>query len=294
MIGKVKRKTRHFVEDLIRSTSQDKSLEKIINQNEVRIIGLKRSGNHAVSNWMMKQMQGEVFYINDVGANENPYREKYEAWVRSNCAKNRERLKQESQGNFIEKDYLIYSYEDYELNRITNKNFANKHDLYFGKTATRYDVILLRDPFNLIASRFKKGNFVNQHYLGTKNPQLSVVDLWLSYAKEWLGETQYLEYNRVFINYNKWFSDREYRQSLSSQLNLEFSDQGINQVKSQGGGSSFDARNFHNNATQMDVLNRWKNYADNPSYREVFRNEELWNYSQEIFGHIPGTEILKK
>ena len=200
IIYKVKRKTRHFFEDAAKLFLKINKFSGIVNQNEIRIIGLKRSGNHAISNWMMKQMKGNRFYINDVGVNENPYREKYEAWVRSNCQKNQERLKQESLGNFTQKDYLVYSYEDYELKRITNPLFASQHDLYFGKTNRRYDVLVLRDPFNLIASRLKKGSFNSQECLGVKNPNITAIDLWIAYAKEWLGETQYLKYNKVAVN----------------------------------------------------------------------------------------------
>jgi len=44
----------------------------------------------------------------------------------------------------------------------------------------------------------------------------------------------------------------------------------------------------------MDVGSRWKYFADDPSYRKLFDNQELLEYSERIFGHIPGTESLRK
>jgi len=67
---------------------------------------------------------------------------------------------------------------------------------------------------------------------------------------------------------------------------------GIDKVAGQGGGSSFEAKSFDVKATSMDVLNRWQKVADNPRYRELFSNQEIFEYSERIFGHIPGIESL--
>ncbi|NEP74518.1 MAG: hypothetical protein F6K25_22760 [Okeania sp. SIO2G4] len=73
-----------------------------------------------------------------------------------------------------------------------------------------------------------------------------------------MGETQYLKNNKVVIDYNKWFADVNYRQQLSSQLNFEFSDAGINEVKGYGGGRSFDKLSFQGKGSEMNVLGRWQ------------------------------------
>ncbi|MDJ0556305.1 MAG: hypothetical protein QNJ68_18080, partial [Microcoleaceae cyanobacterium MO_207.B10] len=116
---------------------------------------------------------------------------------------------------------------------------------------------------------------------------------WLDYAKEYLGETNYLKHNKICINYNQWFPDVEYRQEIASEkLQIEFSDAGIDKVTSFGGGSSFKGKQFDGNTTSIDVLNRWQKFADDPQYRELFNNPEISEYSERIFGHIPGTESL--
>ena len=120
--NKIKRKTSHLMEDMARLVIFHDPPEELINQNEIRIFGLRRSGNHAMSNWIVKQAKGNVFYINNVGANENPYREKYEDLMRSGCLKGRDKLRCEARGAFTQKDYLIYSYEDYAVCNFLREN----------------------------------------------------------------------------------------------------------------------------------------------------------------------------
>ncbi|VEP16491.1 conserved hypothetical protein [Hyella patelloides LEGE 07179] len=94
------------------------------------------------------------------------------------------------------------------------------------------------------------------------------------------------------LNYNQWVCDQEYRKNIAKKLDFNFCDTGFNVVKNYGGGSSFDGTKFNNQATKMDVLNRWQNFIDDPEYRQMF-NSEIMEYSQKIFGSIKGTEALK-
>lgn len=252
-------------------TCQINHITEIVNQKEIRVVGLKRTGNHAIINWLRQQHSGEVWHLNNIRPGTNPYR-----WLYSHYPK--EHLKQEALGNFVAKDCLIYSYEDYSIERVTDPKFERRHDVYLGKSSLRYDLLILRDPFNLMASRLKK------NYITVKDPNYTVTDLWLEYAKEFLGETNYLTNNKVCINYNRWFFDVEYRKNLASALGIEFSDKGIERVKSEGGGSSFDGKEFDGQATKMDVLNRYKLFEDDPAYQSLVNNEELIEYSRKIFG----------
>lgn len=129
--------------------------------------------------------------------------------------------------------------------------------------------------------------------MGVKDKNLTIVDMWIYYAREYLGETDCLNNNKIGVNYNRWTTDIDYRHEIASQLKLDFSDAGIDDVKSEGGGSSFDQTSFQGKASQMDVLNRWKSFSDDLSYKTLLDNRELIEYSEQIFGHIPGTEFLR-
>ncbi|NEN90938.1 MAG: hypothetical protein F6K48_19295 [Okeania sp. SIO3H1] len=278
------------LKDFIIIVTQQDILSEIVNQKEIRVVGMRRTGNHAIINWIKGQQTGKIEFWNDLKVNINALRQKYEN-LRENYP-------------FVKKDCLIRSYEDYTLQEITNWIFESKHDLYFGKSGTRYEVLILRDPFNLFASRLKnrlqkeKNNLYlgessyGNNFLSVRNPNKTVADLWINYAKEYLGETNYLKQNKICINYNQWFTDVEYRRNIADKLQMEFSDVGINKVAGQGGGSSFEGKEFDGKATSMDVLNRWQKVADNPRYRELFNNQKILKYSERIFGHIPGTESL--
>ncbi|NES07768.1 MAG: hypothetical protein F6K22_36255, partial [Okeania sp. SIO2F4] len=156
-LKKSKRFLAHNLEDFIRMLTQQNQLSEIVNQKEIRVAGMKRTGNHAIINWVKSQHTGEVGFINNVVANENPYRYKYEN-LQDNFPEHKwaiEHNRKQAQGNFIKRDCLTYSYEDFPLEQIAIDKFEHKHDLYLGKSAIRYDLLIIRDPFNLLASRLK-------------------------------------------------------------------------------------------------------------------------------------------
>lgn len=84
----------------------------------------------------------------------------------------------------------------------------------------------------------------------------------------------------------------DYRREVATQLGINFTDDGVNEVTRSGGGSSFDGVSYSRKTQKMDVLNRWKLFTDNNLYRELLNTENLLNYSNKLFGYIPGTEIF--
>lgn len=93
-----------------------------------------------------------MWYLNNIQPKKNRYRVLYQHYPKDH-------LRWEALGNFIDEDCLIYSYEDWDLEPITDQSFDKKHDLYWGKSGIRYDLLILRDPFNTLASRLKN-NFM--------------------------------------------------------------------------------------------------------------------------------------
>ncbi|ACK67825.1 conserved hypothetical protein [Rippkaea orientalis PCC 8801] len=279
----------HYIQDSLRELTQINNSSSVVNQKEIRVIGLRRTGNHAIIQWLAQQQSGIIWTLNNLPVNENPYRHRYEYPEKSDPPSLVQSLRTEAWGNFTPKDCIIYSYEDYSLEKVVSEQFEAKHDLYLGPSLERYDVLILRDPFNLFASRLKSEKIPVKHQGKT------MADLWIEYAKEFLNETQYLKDNRkICINYNKWFCEEEYRREIAHQLELNFSNKGVNTVSHYGGGSSFDSKQFQGKANKMKVLERWQNFIDNPSYHKLISNKELIDYSERIFGYLPGTEIFYK
>ncbi|MGP1383520.1 MAG: hypothetical protein ACTS2F_08155 [Thainema sp.] len=307
LVRRSREKLWDIVDDTVRLwSSKDAFGNHFVNQKEIRVLGLRRSGNHGIVNWICKQSPENHVFINHCRVKDNPYRNVYrdQIFLQKNSGlkgwrcENINWWKQESQGNFSPKDCLIYSYEDQEISRVSHPSFEYKHDLYLGKSKVRFDVIIIRDPFNLIASRIK-GNIVRENarnfdLLKVYSKTINLPEMWLAYAKECLGETNYLNNHKVIIRYNSWFSDESYRQSIAEQMGLDFSDAGFDEVVRAGGiGSSFDGTDFSGKASEMEVLTRWKHLVDNSLFREMISTPGLIDYSEKLFGYIPGTEILK-
>lgn len=275
--------------------------DEVVNKKEIRVVGMRRTGNHAILTWIEHQLSGEFFHLNNVWAGKNPYRHKADNLLRYHPehAKMSQTYRRQAKGELIARDCLLYSYEDWSLAQITQPRFEQNRELYLGRAAECFDVLILRDPFNLFASRLK------QNFVATKTKGLPMVEMWLEYAEEFVGETQLLQQKSgrdsaqretrklVCINYNRWFDDVDYRRQLSEQLGVSFSDAGLSKVPTLGGGSSFDGTNLNGQARAMDVTNRWKRFADDPAFRELFKTEAVWDYSRRIFGELSGTEVLR-
>ena len=72
-LRKVNRNLVYDAWDFWRTLTQKDQLEKVINQREIRFIGLKRSGNHAVLNWIRAQEQ-DSYFPNNVNVSISPFR----------------------------------------------------------------------------------------------------------------------------------------------------------------------------------------------------------------------------
>ena len=143
-----------------------------MNDREFRVVGLRRTGNHAIINWILQQVDGTVVFVNDIFINENPFRTVVEVFEsqdpdfywRANRIKSNplyagedylDNLRKEANRDFIPKDLLIFSLEDYRLKLMDVKRYQKRHLLYFGNSKEKTDILILRDPYNLLASRLK-------------------------------------------------------------------------------------------------------------------------------------------
>lgn len=132
------------------SADRDK---KIINGNEFRVIGMSRSGNHAIINWIIQQVKGRYCFLNCVEPKTNPFCTSRPLSHDITYLTNYDEfdLTAEQEGLFSVKDYLIYSYEDCFLGMVCGDEFEERHDEFVGCSRRRIDILILRDPFNLFA-----------------------------------------------------------------------------------------------------------------------------------------------
>jgi len=211
--------------------------------------GLRRSGNHAVMDWIFGHASCWVHYNN--------------CYMHNGQAE----TTHVERAGYGERPFTLASFEDYEL------CFLREH-----LSDSPRQVLLLRDPFNLFASRLK----MVRNFNANKSSGFScldalsgrAIDLWKQYATAFLDG--YLCTN---ISFNEWYKNPEYRQDTSERLGFAFTDKkfGSQDGWKHSGGSSFG---------KVDPLNSYKHMQDDPEYLSYF-DEETIELARRIFNWVP-------
>ena len=228
--------------------------------------GLKRSGLHGVLNWV--QAHGSFHFFNNLipqarllsGEKEFPEQLKFDDWLAGELAVKRAKLRGRISLRRLRKAAIfgvsrfMGLLEDHELSVCP----------FTDPPCKVQNILILRDPVNLFASRIHKsalrpGSLV---YPDTNNEFMQrATNLWKKHAREFIGETDELQ-NRVGIYYNRWFTDRAYREQISGQLGMRFKDSGFGRLSKHGGGSSFDGKKIESKVEDLSVLSRSKQLSE--------------------------------
>jgi hypothetical protein len=266
------------------------------NEKEMRIFALRRSGHHAIINWIMYQVKGRYCFLNDCKGSGNPLQTclRVNSKIASRLAEhNRLFWDREITGKLSKKGTLLYNYEDQSFAEVLDSNLEMNREKWIGRSKNTNDILILRDPFNLLASKLKWAYGDKKALSLDSFPR--IIEIWKEQAREFLGETNYLR-NKILINYNFWFTSKEYRLNLAEKLGLGFDDKGVHEIAKWGPttwkNASFDGLKFDGNATKMKVLDRWKNFQDDEFFRKLISDEELLVLSERIFDEIPGIKQI--
>ncbi|GAB4528845.1 MAG: hypothetical protein Tsb0014_10450 [Pleurocapsa sp.] len=241
-------------------------------QTRILFWGIQRSGNHALINWILEQYQEPKLFLNNqpLGTElKASAKHLLKTYGSEHFFAPRLSYIHQQDSNWLElwlnptsgiNQVLLVSFE----NKIFDESFLEKYnqqcqiiDDFFGTTQKTINIVLLRDAFNMWIRDLP-------YPRKPQNPQL-----WKAYAKEYLGETNFLP-NKIAINYNQWFMDVNYRQNISQKLGIAFSDAGIDQVPQYGGGSTFDGTEYNGKGQGMNVLNRWEESTKYRYKRRLF------------------------
>lgn len=204
-------------------------------------------------------------------------------------------------------DLIILRYEDISIDGdyFYNHNICNWNKIV-GQCDNVSYVLSIRDPFNMMASVIshkilrEKDNYdlikKRKKKIKLSKNLLLRLSRWKQHAKEFLGDTDYLPSNKLFINYNKWVRDEDYRIKTASKFNDSYiSNSKWCEVAPEGGGSSFDRMN-NKNVSYEDVCSRWKKCVEDKYkfniFKSIFEDKEIIELSDRIFGHIEGTECF--
>lgn len=261
----------------------------ITNKEEWRLVGLSRSGNHAVINWLLGQIEGDYCFLNCAEPKTNPFdtcRPFNAEGDRLETNINHFNIYDETAGNHSSKEYLMYSYEDCFLGTLNHSTFIKNRIRWTGKSGKKRDVLIVRDAFNLFASRIRSGLLLgHETHHGVKGISIHALKtMYKQHLREFLGSRDNLK-GKVCISYNQWVKDKDYRCLIADRLDLNFNDSGIYRVSECAGGSSFDGRGFLREPHNMKVEDRWKHYIDSEEYWSLF-DDEIADYVYKAFGDM--------
>jgi ADP-heptose:LPS heptosyltransferase len=290
---------RYYDGGILTQTQRSQTMPKFKARLEIALGHMKRGAGHPILDWIVSQFAGKRLFLNSV---ENNPAAKYKQSCRLPSLGERSPIT-----DFVgrELSLVVCSYED-----TTPGEVAFQDGLIEATQQTK--VLLTRDPFNHLASTVKMGQRRNDwtliHRAGdTGAPTAAGIARWVARWKEYARECLRIEAahdedqgtstapgrKEVAINYNRWLADPEYRDTLAVWLNVDGrSDASMSDVPVQGGGSSFDHRKLHGKATAGNYTERWRVFENEDWFRDAFKDAELVDLSEQLFGVIPGTEAL--
>ena len=257
---------------------------------EIRLTAMCRSGHHAVVYWIAAQCLQDGWvtkYLDDRPDPADPFHggSRWYQWEMLRELGGSEVLEPD---RFGDRDLLIYSYEDKPLVKVLqHKVYLEKHDDLVGHSEKVFEVVVLRDAYNHLASRLKQsmdkmcgsGRVVREGQ-SIENFRCAVEE-WKEYARLWEDEDE--REDLVLVNFNAWFRDEEYREEISRLLSIPFNDAGLDW---RAGLSFFDGGDRGQyGARQSKVLERWRSMRDHPWFSRVFEEDtELVEMNKRLFG----------
>tara|TARA_R100000008_G_C3563745_1_gene157830 strand:+ start:546 stop:1286 length:741 start_codon:yes stop_codon:yes gene_type:complete len=225
------------------------------------VTGMHRTGHHAVAVWLSHQFPGiSNFSFSTVAswlmANEtdkslilmanNPLREGRD--------ENPDKKKLPLILNDVKPQNLIITHEQERLERLTTILQQSPYSI-------NKPIVVIRDFRNWVASCIKmalRDNKIIEEVISYEK-----IEMYHNHIKNFWNDDYY------FILYNKWATDKNYREEICKYLEYFFTDAAKEQLSIFGGGSSFDALDYLKNASDMDVNNRYQEMEKHPYYETI-------------------------
>ena len=220
--------------------------------NRIYFYGIRRSGIHAISYWIVSNMN---------------YYEDSQAYVDKKILINDIRVKK-NQPKPDEGKVQLLIHESWDINKQSQLIYNPSQERCKNKI-----VIMLRDPFNWFASFCKKF----ERNIGIRK------SMWIKYAENFfLDECE--KKDVILVKYNKWFLDKRYRNKIAAKIGFVNKDNYINFVPKDASGSSFDKRKYLGRGNKMDVVNRWNRdkYIESKVRAWAKANKKVIRYSEKM------------
>jgi hypothetical protein len=246
----------------------------------ILMVGLKRSGLHAVANWLVGLSHPAVLINNSplkrLGFSSPMSRTLTTSPLPVRLYAGHPALCIDDDGQ--EKLTVLSGSEKLMIVLFQSQSLQHlaQHTMIEGVHARKTQVLLqLRDPFNWSASYRAKSREAED--------DLHWPPLWREYASEFTGKTKYFPAAR-HLNYNRWLQDRSYRESIAQSLSLPFNDNHRNVVTDHAGGSSFEATLFQRRGSEMRLTERWRHFREDRTYLAALEaNPDIVELGAQLF-----------
>jgi hypothetical protein len=194
----------------------------------------------------------------------------------------------------LQPDFVILSYED----RTVTDRHNLEHRRIFSNDRDQ-ELVLLRSFPNMMASQIqRRRNVIAEGRLDRPILRLGLVairNIWIENAQAIRDAND----NKLTgILFDKWFTDRSYRDEIGKRVGFTNTDSGLNHIPDLPGvgGSSFDGTSFQDRGQEMPVLDRWSMFTKNEKNRALYIplvNSKVIELSLALFGSDPSLEALE-
>lgn len=246
-----------------------------------RVFGMKRSGNHAIISWLIKNSGVEKYdFLNNCKKNSVPYKGAFSIFTEEGLRVS----SAEGDGKQRDIDLILASYEDPDLPRQLG---GTKGPKLQWPHPSPIDIVIERDFVNWLPSYVKL-------WQNRLKEDISVI---LSRSFQgiafWKRNHLYCSDNREIqlIRYGIWCQSLEYRKKILADFGLEFLSDDISGVPTAGGGSSFDGLAYDGKSQEMAVGERWRHIPNDPLAASIFRVAMLDRELKAIVAEQSGHEL---
>ncbi|WP_111733253.1 hypothetical protein [Roseovarius amoyensis] len=234
----------------------------------LRVYGLRRSGNHAVINWLQRNAPGgRALFFNNCKPGRDPFTTFRAAEIDARRVAGADADAAAIAQQAGDGAALILSYEDVMPGKRRRPVSTGVDD-----AAVDHEVIVARGFMNWAASLVRKLQ-ANPAYSAPKRVAivLTAVTTYTAMLNLMTGEA---EPRSIAIRYDDWRVSPDYRAGRLARLGFENRDDTLGPVQGYGNGSSFP--DTAETGEDLRANERWREMKDDPEYRIV-----LWLAAQD-------------
>lgn len=228
---------------------------------QFRICGFQRSGNHAIINWIVRNLGGDNYLFLNSCAPGDPFGT-FSQVERPGARKKRSHLSAQEIENLSQSkdsfDHTIISYENIAPPQLQPFMKPRHYTLGYSHRAGLKTCVIWRSFPNWLASYYQRMSADP----GPSGPNLLHATQLLGLYAQII---QLVASSRIpAIHYHRWLTSSDYRLDTLKVLESDEHDNAIGGTSPYGGGSSFTGKGAAPNPA--DLTHRWRELQEDPGF----------------------------